>query len=311
MKTDKIIKIGSRGSKLALWQANWVKSELAKIHKNIIFEIVIIKTKGDKILDSPLSKIGDKGLFTKEIEKALLNNEVDLAVHSLKDLPTGMQKGLSIGAISKRGNAQDVFVGKHNITLDKIEEGAVIATGSLRRKSQLLHYRSDFNIVDIRGNVQTRLKKLDKSDYTGMIMAGVGLERMGLEDRITQYIPFNVMLPAVGQGALGVEVREDDEEIQDLIKCINDEESSITTGAERAMLKRLEGGCQIPIGALGTVNNNKLILEGIVASIDGKKSIRDEVTGELGEWESLGNKLAEILLENGGREILDSIRKEN
>ncbi|MBI4546381.1 MAG: hydroxymethylbilane synthase [Ignavibacteriae bacterium] len=307
----KDITIGSRGSRLALWQAGWVKSELEKKSPNLRIEIVIIKTTGDKILDSPLSKIGDKGLFTKEIEHALLEHHIDLAVHSLKDMPTQLPDGLTIGAVTRREDVRDIFIShpkkgyKH---FEELPHGATIATGSLRRKCQLLNWRPDLTIVDLRGNLETRLVKLNASDWDGMILSRVGLLRLGLQDRITEVLPIEKILPAVGQGALAIEVRADDNEMLDCLSTIASEATTIATKGERAFLRRLEGGCQVPIGTYGRIEKNEFSLDAMLGSLDGKKIVRGKIHGKPEDAEELGKQLAETLLNSGGKVILEQIR---
>ncbi len=308
---DELLVIGSRGSQLALWQANHIKSQLSTVAPHLAVEVHVIKTTGDKILDSPLSKIGDKGLFTKEIELHVLDGSVDLAVHSLKDIPTQIPAGLTIGAVTEREDARDVFIAhprKSYKTLGELPRGAKIATGSLRRTCQLLALRPDFEIVNIRGNLNTRLEKLDNSEWDGMILAKAGLTRLGWESRIAEVLPFETMLPAVGQGALGIEIRRDDTKVRELLKPLHHEPTAIATSAERALLRRLEGGCQVPIGTFGRIEHGKLRLDALVGSLDGKQVVRGEIMGDPKNAEELGVKLANDLLENGGREILDEIR---
>lgn len=307
------IRIGTRGSALALWQTNWVKNELQKYFPNLTIDIEIIKTKGDKILDSPLSKIGDKGLFTKELEQALLDKRIDAAVHSLKDVPTKIPDGLTISAITKREDARDVFISPINkkSNLDSLPAAAKIATGSLRRKSQLLNWRPDIEIVDIRGNLNTRIAKLDSSDWEGMILAKAGVVRLGWESRISYVIPFDILLPAVGQGALAIEIREDDFSAKELFDKINHYETAIACTSERALLRKLEGGCQIPIAAYGNVDGTTLYLQAMIGSLDGKTIIKDSISGQAIDAEKLGIKLAESLLEKGGKKILEEISRTN
>ncbi len=307
---NKII-IGSRGSELALWQSNWVKTELQQRFPKLTVDIEIIKTTGDKILDSPLSAIGDKGLFTKELEHALLENKIDLAVHSLKDVPTILPKGLIIGAISKREDVRDVFIAhpdKPVTSFDSLPKGAKIATGSLRRTCQLLHWRPDLIIIDIRGNLNTRLTKLEQSDWDGMILARAGLVRLGMKDKISEVLPLEKVLPAVGQGALGIEVREDDKEILKYISALASEATSIAVKAERAFLRFLEGGCQVPLGAFGRVEENQFKMDAVIGSLDGKNIVRGSIHGSPDKAEELGKQLAKTLFDTGGREILEQIR---
>lgn len=306
-----VLRIGTRGSDLALWQARWVEQQLGVIHPFLAITTVIIKTKGDKILDSPLSKIGDKGLFTREIENALLEDEVDLAIHSLKDLPTALPAGLRIGAISLREDVRDVFLPHPSNparTLGQQAKGARIATGSLRRKCQLLNFRPDFSVVDIRGNLRTRINKLDESDWAGMILAKAGVLRLGWESRIGETIPIEMMLPAVGQGALGVEIRDGDTRVADLVAPLNHRETELTTSAERSLLRTLEGGCQVPIGTFSRILKNKLVLTALVGELDGSAIVRGEREGTPDAAVEIGKELAEELLRRGADRILKSIR---
>ena len=304
---QKII-IGSRGSELALWQANFVKKELEKKNKSISVEIKIIKTKGDKILDVALSKIGDKSLFTKELEIELLNKNIDLAVHSLKDLQTDIPKGLILAAVTKRHNVQDVLIArKKGTTIFNLPDSATIATGSLRRRCQLLHLRPDLNIVDLRGNVPSRIKKFLESNWDAIILARAGVERLKLNKHISSIIKTDVMLPAVGQGALGIETRANDKFVNDIVKSIHHEDTYRAVMAERALLKTLEGGCQVPIGAFAKVNQNGLHLDALVGTLDGSITYRKKIRGSKSNPEKLGKKLAEDLLKAGARIILNEI----
>ena len=301
--------IGSRGSELALWQTNFVKATLEKHFPEIKLEIKIIKTTGDKLLDVALAKIGDKGLFTKQIETALLSREIDLAVHSLKDLQTVQPKGLIIGAVSKREMANDILISKKYASIYELPEGAKVATGSLRRKSQLLHYRPDLQIFEIRGNVPTRIKKFEESDLDAMILAFAGVHRLNLDAHISQIIPFEIMLPAVGQGAMAVEIRENDADLKGFLEVLNDEETEICVAAERAFLRSLEGGCQVPIGANAVTEDGKIHLEGMVGNLDGSVNLRDIITGEENDAENLGELLADVLIRKGANELLEKTRE--
>lgn len=303
-------KIGTRGSELALWQANFVKTRLETLFSESTFEIKIIKTTGDQLLDIALSKIGDKGLFTRQIEAELLNGEIDFAVHSLKDLQTMQPDGLIIGAVCKREVPNDVFISESQGSIDELPKGARVATGSLRRKSQLLNYRPDLEIAEIRGNVPTRLKKFNESDLDGLILAYAGLCRLGLDEQISQLIPFNIMLPAVGQGAVAVEVRADDEQVSRLAAKLDDHPTRLCITAERAFLRRLEGGCQVPIGAIATLLNDQVYLEGMVGSLDGSIVFREDVVGSTAEAEDLGTRLAERLIEKGADKLLAEARSQ-
>lgn len=306
MKKNKIV-IGTRSSLLALWQTEHVASQIKKLYPDIEIQTKKIKTTGDKILDVALAKIGDKGLFVKEIEEALLKNEIDLAVHSMKDVPTKLPDGLLLAAILKREDARDVFISSASKNLESLPKGAVIGTSSLRRISQLLFLRPDLKMKDLRGNVQTRLRKMEELGLAGTILAAAGVKRLGFENRITEYIPFDLLLPAVGQGSIGIEIRKEDKDLIEITDKLNHKESYIAILSERAFLRRLEGGCQVPMGALGTIKNEKLILEAFIASLDGKILYRDKIEGKIGEAESIGIKLAEILLSRGGDKILKEI----
>jgi len=300
--------IGSRGSDLALWQTNFVKKKLEEKFIALRCEIKIITTTGDWMLDTALSKIGDKGLFTRQIESALLAGEIDLAVHSLKDLQTAQPDGLMIGAISKRETPNDVFISRDYSSIDELPNGARVATGSLRRKSQLLHYRPDLVISEIRGNVPTRIKKLDESGLDGMILAFAGVHRLGLDDRVRQTIPFEIMLPAVGQGAMAVEVRSDDVKVQEIVSVLNDDETFHCITAERAFLRRLEGGCQVPIGAFAYIEGDQINLEGVIGNLDGSENLRERISGDVSDANALGTRLAEQMLEKGAGEMLQEVR---
>lgn len=300
--------IGTRGSELALWQSNWVRDKLAKRFSDLTVEIEIIKTKGDKVLDVSLTKIGDKGLFTREIEYALLDSRIDLAVHSYKDLPTVLPEGLSIGAVTERFDQRDVLISKKYNSLKELHTGAKVATGSLRRRAQLLNFRGDLEIIDIRGNIKTRLRKFDESDWDAMILAYAGIGRLELEGVIKQIIPTEMILPAVSQGVMAVEVRENDTEIIDIVKVLNDKKSEIETAGERSFLNTLEGGCQVPIGVFSSAIKHKYEIEGMVASLDGKKLLRDKVSGNIKNSSEIGKELAMMLKNKGADEILNEIR---
>ena len=302
--------IGSRGSELALWQANYVKRELEKKNKNISVKIKIIKTKGDKILDVALSKIGDKSLFTKELETELLNKRIDLAVHSLKDLQTEIPKGLKLVAVTKRHNVHDVLIArKKGTTIFNLPEGATIATGSLRRKCQLLHVRPDLKLVELRGNVPSRIKKFLESDWDAIILARAGVERLKLSKHISSIIKTDVMLPAVGQGALGIETRADNKTVNEIVKSIHHEDTYKAVLAERALLKTLEGGCQVPIGAFAEVKPNGLFLDAMVGSLDGSLTFRKKIRGSKNNPDKVGRQLANDLSKAGAKIILDEIYK--
>ncbi|MFH1195636.1 MAG: hydroxymethylbilane synthase [bacterium] len=307
MKKQKII-IGSRSSELALWQANFVKNEIEKKNKSVSVEIILIKTKGDKILDVALSKIGDKGLFTKELELLLLENKIDIAVHSLKDLQTDIPDGLIVSAVTKRHAVEDALIArKKGMTIFNLCEGAVIATGSLRRTSQLKHLRPDIKIVDLRGNVPTRVQKFLDSDWDGIILARAGIERLKLQKYISSIISTKYILPAVGQGALGIETRADNYAVNEYVQSINDDDTFKAITAERTFLKVLKGGCQVPIGAYGIVNSNGLYLDGIVGSVDGTITFRKKIRGSSKTPAKVGASLAKDLLNAGAKQVLDEI----
>lgn len=301
------LRIGTRGSQLALFQANWVKDQLVQTHPDLNVTLIKIKTTGDKIQDAPLAKIGGKGLFVKEIEEALLQKKTDLAVHSIKDVPTEFPKGLHLPVITKREDPRDVLISKDGRILKDLPPGAKIGTSSLRRQAQLLHFRSDFELIPLRGNLDTRLKKLKTLNLDAIVLALAGVKRLGLEERITEIIPTDISLPAIGQGALGIETRMDDKEVEGQIRFLNDRDSSIAVTAERAFLKKLEGGCQVPIAAYAQTFGATLQIDGLVGTIDGRKLIRHHVEGPIEKAGSLGIELAEILLGKGAKEILDQV----
>jgi hydroxymethylbilane synthase len=284
-----------------------VASELKRLF-GLEVEIQRIKTTGDKILDSPLAKIGGKGLFVKEIEKALEQGQIDLAVHSMKDVPTELPKGLMIGAVTKREDPRDVLVSRDKVSLMDLPKEAKVGTSSLRRKAQLWQRRPDFNMVDVRGNLDTRLRKMKEGQFDAMVLARAGLKRMGFEEAVTEVLEPQVMLPAVGQGALAIEVREDDEMVREMVKALNHLPTQQSILAERALMRRLEGGCQVPVGALGIVKNGQVSLKAMVASLDGRKMVRDEVAGPSQQAEKLGVELAEKLLNQGADAILAEVR---
>lgn len=302
----KIIRIGTRDSQLAMWQAKWVKNQLTKFYPHLQFELVPMKTKGDKILDVPLSKIGDKGLFTKELEHGLLSDELDMAVHSLKDMPTLLPIGLTISTFCEREEPRDVFLSKNGLHLEDLPAGAIIGTSSLRRKSQLKHYRPDFEFMDLRGNLQTRWRKLAESNMEGIVLAAAGVKRLGWEERITQILSENMMLSAVGQGSIAIEIVEQRTDIQELLSQLNHYETEQAVRAERALMRKLEGGCQVPIGAFAQVVNGQVILRGMVASLDGIRLIKAEASGT--DPEAVGIEVANQLIALGATSILAEIR---
>ncbi|HNX55722.1 MAG TPA: hydroxymethylbilane synthase [Prolixibacteraceae bacterium] len=306
-----IIRIGTRGSQLALYQAYKVKSTLEDLFPELKVELKIIKTKGDKILDVALSKIGDKGLFTKEIEVELIDGSVDIAVHSLKDLPTKLPEGLKLGAVLERGEFRDAFVSKNGLKLADLKPGHVVATSSLRRIAGLLKINDQIVIKDIRGNVNSRLQKMEDGYCDAMIMAAAGLQRLGLEQYITEVIDPEVVMPAVSQGAIAIETRENDAEVEMLMAKVNHLDTWNAITAERAFLARLEGGCQVPLGCYSKVEKEQLVLSGFVASIDGKQYIKETISGNIAKGAELGVEMAEKMLGRGAHEILNQIKTIN
>ncbi len=296
---------------LALWQANWVKSEIEKRNPGVEVALEKIKTTGDKILDVPLAKVGGKGLFVKEIEEALLSGRVHLAVHSMKDVPTVFPDGLHLRAITEREDPRDAVFSRNGVKLLDLPKGAKIGTSSLRRQAQLLHARPDFEMLHLRGNLDTRMRKLSEGHFDAIILAGAGVRRLGWADRITEYLQPEVSLPAIGQGALGIETPADDPEINSLVAFFDHPDTSVAVRAERALLKRLEGGCQVPIAAYGEVSGATIKLSGLVASTDGKTLIKDVVTGNTRDAETLGISLAEKLLKQGAWDILKDLYEVN
>ncbi|HOW56820.1 MAG TPA: hydroxymethylbilane synthase [Smithellaceae bacterium] len=298
------IKIGTRGSKLAWAQADYVAKKLEKEMPQAEIEISVIRTGGDIMQDISLLQIGGKGVFVKEIEDALLAGTIDVAVHSMKDVPTDIPEGLAFAAILEREDARDILASRDNKKMEKMHKRARIGTGSLRRSAQLLSVMPDLEIVALRGNLDTRLKKIETENLDGIIVAAAGMKRMGLADKISQYLPVETMLPAVGQGALGLEVREADEFLKKMLEKMNHIPTSTEVAAERSFLRHLGGGCRLPIAALGKATGSSLTLEGLVASPVGSAIIRDQVQGKAEEAEELGKKLAQIILNKGGRKLL-------
>ena len=304
------IRIGTRGSQLALWQANWIKTRITQLDPAVNVELNIIKTKGDKILDVPLADVGGKGLFVKEIETALLDHQVDLAVHSMKDMPADLPAGLCLGPVPRRENPSDVLISKDNLSFIDLPDQARIGTSSLRRSAQLLHARHDLHIVPLRGNLDTRLKKLQSGSdaMDAIVLAAAGVIRLGLEKVVTEYLNHSVMLPAVGQGALCIELRKDDRHTADLLAGLNHPASRTAVLAERSFLNRLEGGCQVPIAAQASVRGEHIHLEGLVADIDGTNVIREAIKGPQKQCENLGIALAERLLLKGADQLLEKLK---
>jgi hydroxymethylbilane synthase len=299
--------IGTRGSKLALWQAEWVHARLRKLEPGLAVSLKRIKTSGDTILGTPLATIGGKGLFVKEIEEALLRGDIDLAVHSMKDVPTRLPPGLEILAIPEREDPRDVLIARNNVSLERLVSGSRIGTSSLRRQAQLLHYRPDLSVQVLRGNLDTRLRKLEAGEYDGIILAAAGIKRLGWSDRVTEYLPPDVCLPAIGQGALALEGRTDDGFVRAVVTRLDHHPTRMAVTAERALLERLEGGCQVPIAAHASITNGTVTLNALIAGVNGRRLVRDSVHGPMRDAHRLGIELAERLLALGGDEILKEI----
>lgn len=305
--TQQTVRIATRKSALALWQAEYVKAKLEHFHPGIQVELVPMTTKGDIILDTPLAKVGGKGLFVKELEVAMLENRADIAVHSMKDVPVEFPEGLGLEIICPREDPRDAFVSNNIASLAELPQGAVVGTSSLRRQCQIKALRPDLDIRDLRGNVNTRLKKLDNGEYDAIILAAAGLIRLEMPERIREYIAPEVMLPANGQGAVGIECRVDDAVIKTLLAPLGCEETRIRVLAERAMNRALEGGCQVPIGSYAVLENQQIYLRGLVGAVDGSVILTSEVRGNMSEAEQLGDQLAENLLAKGADKILRQV----
>ncbi len=299
------IKVGTRGSKLALTQTNYVVEALKKAAPETEAEICVIKTSGDIMQDVSLAQIGGQGVFVKEIEEALLAGSIDLAVHSMKDVPGETPEGLTFAALMPREDARDVLVSRGNVKMEFMPKGAKIGTGSLRRAAQIKAMLPDVNILPLRGNIDTRLKKIETENLTGVILAAAGMKRMGYLEKITQYLPIELMLPAVGQGALGLQTRKNDTELAELCGKLNHPQTFAEVSAERSYLRALGGGCRLPIAAYGLLEGKRLTLEGLIAAPNGSEVIRDKVWGEIGAAEELGKRLADLILEKGGRRLLE------
>lgn len=302
----KLLRIGTRASQLALWQANWVKSELEKKYPGMEVTLTKIKTIGDKILDVPLAQVGGKGLFVKEIEEAMLRDEIDIAVHSMKDVPTEFPEGLGLYCITEREDPRDAVISR-NVKFADLPQGARIGTSALRRQAQLLKVRPDLEMVIIRGNVETRIRKLEEDKLDAVILAAAGLKRLGFTEKVAEYLDTDLSIPAIGQGALGIECRLADPVITETIAFFNHPATSYAVRAERALLKRCQGGCQVPIAAHGTVEGDVLRLVGFIAAVDGQRSIKGEISGAVEQCEELGILLADRLLASGGKEILEEV----
>ena len=304
---SRTLRIATRKSPLALWQANYVKDALQQHHAGLEIELVAMTTKGDQILDSPLAKVGGKGLFVKELERAMLNDEADLAVHSMKDVPMEFPDGLGLAVICEREDPSDAFVSNDYASLDDLPSGARVGTSSFRRQCQLKHMRPDLQIIDLRGNVGTRLGKLDAGDYDAIVLAAAGLMRLQMEDRIRQRLDKDLCLPAGGQGAVGIECRTQDLETLQLIDCLHHAHTAARVTAERAVVARLQGGCQVPIASFAELQEDTLMLSALVGALDGQQIYRSERNGDVHEAEQIGIAAAEDLLAQGAQSILDAL----
>jgi hydroxymethylbilane synthase len=302
----KQLRVGTRASQLALWQANWVKSKLEKKYPGMEVTLTKIKTIGDKILDVPLAQVGGKGLFVKEIEEAMLRGEIDIAVHSMKDVPTDFPEGLGLYCITEREDPRDAVISR-NVKFADLPQGARIGTSALRRQAQLLKLRPDLEMCIIRGNVETRIRKLDDDKLDAVILAAAGLKRLGFTEKVAEYLDVDLSIPAIGQGALGIECRLADPVITETIAFFNHPATAYAVRAERALLKRCEGGCQVPIAAHGTVDGTILHLVGFIAAVDGSRSVKGEISGPVEQSEQLGIQLADQLLADGGKAILEEV----
>lgn len=303
----KTLKIATRNSPLALWQAEYVKKQLIHAHSGLNVELVSMQTEGDRFLDAPLIAVGGKGLFIKELEQALLNGEADIAVHSMKDVTIDLPDDLALPVIMKREDTRDVFISNNYKQIDDIPDGAVVGTSSLRRQSQIKSLHPAIVLKDLRGNVGTRLRKLDNGEYDAILLAAAGIIRLGLSERITQLIPQSVLLPAIGQGAIGIECRAGDEVVHEMIAPLDDHDTSLCVQTERAFSRRLFGGCQLPIAGQASIIGNEISLVGLVARVDGSEVIKSEQKGSLADSDSIGTVLAETLLERGADEILKEL----
>jgi hydroxymethylbilane synthase len=304
---SKKLTIGTRGSPLALWQAHWIKSQLESLHSDLTVDLVKIKTSGDKIQDVPLAKVGGKGLFTKEIEESMLRYETDIAVHSMKDVPVQFPPSLTLSVVTEREDPRDALIARNGLKLDTLPKGSRVGTGSFRRTTQLLNYRPDLEVVPMRGNVQTRLDKLESEGLDAIILAAAGLIRLDMADHITEYIEPEIMLPGGGQGAVGIESRKEDLRVMNRIFPLDHEETHLALEAERAFLTRLEGGCQVPIGVYATIEGETLHLRGLVGSLDGKQMLKAERKGSVEDPEAIGFELAGEILGMGADKILKEV----
>nr|WP_092072704.1 hydroxymethylbilane synthase [Dendrosporobacter quercicolus]NSL48921.1 hydroxymethylbilane synthase [Dendrosporobacter quercicolus DSM 1736]SDM48583.1 hydroxymethylbilane synthase [Dendrosporobacter quercicolus] len=296
--------IGTRGSKLALWQAHYIADCLRSRYAGLEVSLQRVVTTGDKILDVPLARIGGKGLFTKELETSMLAGEIDLAVHSMKDMPTELPEGLILAAVTERTDAGDALISPQYKSVEALPPGARVGTSSLRRKAQLLHYRPDLIISDLRGNLDTRLNKLETEQLDAIVLAVAGLKRLGWQDRITQILPTRLCLPAVGQGALAIETRSGDHTVRVMLEFLDDAKTRAAVTAERAFLREVEGGCQVPVGVYGTVEQQAVRVEAVILTVDGTTAVRDSICGDERQAAALGQALAKRMLDAGGREIM-------
>ncbi len=301
------IRLGTRGSPLALWQANWIKNQLEETHEGLQVELITIKTTGDKIQDVPLAKIGGKGLFLKEIEDALLKNKIDIAVHSMKDVPVQLPRRLCIASFTERQDPRDALISKNGVKLADMPKNAKIGTGSMRRQTQLLNYRPDFEIIPLRGNIDTRIKKLETEGLDGIILAAAGLIRMGWAEQITEYIDTGILLPAIGQGSVGIETRDFDIDVIEAVVALDHEDTNYALEAERGFLRVLEGGCQVPIGGYATIQDGQLTIKGLVGDLGGKEIIKSEKTGAIENAEYIGQDLGKEILGMGADRILKEV----
>jgi len=299
--------IGTRGSDLALVQANLISNRLKSICPDRSMEVVPIRTRGDRMQNISLVEIGGKGIFVKEIEEALLRGDIDVAVHSMKDVPVDLPDGLVIGAIPEREDPRDVLVSRGGIKMEELPKGARLGTGSLRRGMQIKRLMPDLEIVPVRGNIDTRIKKISTQNLDGVIIAAAGMKRMGRSREISQYIPIEIMMPSVGQGVLGIEIRGEDKKTEAIISPLNHPDTVMEISAERAFLKRLGGGCQVPIAGIAMKRGTELVIKGLVGSVDGRVIIMEEIKGNSDDWEEMANNLADNILSRGGRAVLDEI----
>ena len=305
--TDSTLRIATRKSPLALWQANHVRDALMARHPELDVELLTMTTQGDKILDTPLAKVGGKGLFVKELEVGMLEGRADLAVHSMKDVPVEFPEGLGLAAVLPREDPRDALISNTWSSIDELPQGARLGTSSLRRQSQLRARRPDLQILDLRGNVNTRLAKLDNGDYDAIMLAAAGVKRMGWESRISEFLPPEQFLPAIGQGAIGIEIRSDDERLRALVSELNDAQTATRVAAERALNEALHGGCQVPIAGYAEISHGVILLRALVGRPDGTELVQGVISGKPGDAEELGRVLAEDLLSRGAMEILDEV----